>query len=102
MDNLAPLASLAVVLARHVPAVAEAFHSGGGVAYTAYLPELHDVMEALRGPIYDTLLVDRIVPLAPGLARKLTTGARAADVACGTGRALIALATAYPATRCTA
>jgi SAM-dependent methyltransferase len=98
VENLAPLAYLAVVLARHVPAVGEAFRSGGGVAYAAYLPELHDVMEALWGPIYDTLLVDRIVPLAPGLARKLAAGARAADVACGTGRALVALAAAYPAT----
>jgi SAM-dependent methyltransferase len=97
VDNLAPLAYFTVVLAKHVPAVGEAFRSGGGVAYSAYLPELHDVMEALWGPIYDTLLVDQIVPLAPGLARKLSAGARVADVACGTGRALTALATAYPA-----
>jgi SAM-dependent methyltransferase len=97
VDNLAPLAYFTVVLAGHVPAVSDAFRAGGGVAYSAYLPELHDVMEALWGPIYDTLLVDRIVPLAPGLARKLATGARAADVACGTGRALMALAAAYPA-----
>jgi SAM-dependent methyltransferase len=97
VDNLAPLASFTVALAKHVPAVSEAFRGGGGVAYSAYLPELHDIMEALWGPIYDTLLVDELVPLAPGLARKLTTGARAADVACGTGRALVALATAYPA-----
>jgi SAM-dependent methyltransferase len=97
VDDLAPLAYFTVVLAKHVPAVSEAFRSGGGVAYSAYLPELHDVMEALWGPIYDALLVDQIVPLAPGLAQKLAAGARAADVACGTGRALIALATAYPA-----
>jgi SAM-dependent methyltransferase len=97
VDNLAPLAYLTVVLAKHVPAVSEAFRSGGGVAYSAYVPDLHDVMEALWGPIYDTLLVGRIVPLAPGLAQKLAAGARAADVACGTGRALVALATAYPA-----
>lgn len=97
VDNLAPLAFFTVVLAKHVPAVSEAFRSGGGVAYSDYLPELHDVMEALWGPIYDTLLVDQIVPLAPGLTQKLAAGARAADIACGTGRALIALATAYPA-----
>lgn len=96
VDNLAPLAYFTVVLANHVPAVSEVFRSGGGVAYSAYLPELHDVMEALWGPVYDTLLVDQIVPLAPGLAQKLAAGARVADIACGTGRALIALATAYP------
>lgn len=89
VDNLAPLAYLAVVLAAHVPAVGEAFRSGGGVPYAAYLPELHDVMEALWGPVYDTILVDHVLPLAPGLAQKLAAGARAADVACGTGRALV-------------
>jgi SAM-dependent methyltransferase len=94
--NLAPLAYLTVVLAPHVPAVAAAFGSGGGVPYSAYLPELHDVMEALWGPIYDTLLVEEIVPLAPGLPQRLAAGARVADVACGTGRALMALAAAYP------
>jgi SAM-dependent methyltransferase len=97
LDNLAPLAFFTVALAKHVPAVSEAFHRGGGVAYAAYLPEFHEAMEALWGPIYDTLLVDQIVPLAPGLAPRLAAGARAADVACGTGRALIALALAYPA-----
>jgi SAM-dependent methyltransferase len=97
VDNLAPLASLSVVLARHVPAVADAFRTGGGVPYTAYLPELHDVMEALWGPVYDTLLVEQTVPLAPGLASRLAAGARVADVACGTGRALLRLARAYPA-----
>jgi SAM-dependent methyltransferase len=97
LDNLAPVALFTVALARHVPAVSEAFRRGGGVAYAAYLPELHEAMEALWGPIYDTLLVDQIVPLAPGLAPRLAAGARAADVACGTGRALMALAMAYPA-----
>jgi SAM-dependent methyltransferase len=97
VDDLTPLAYFTVVLAQHVRNVATAFRHGGGVPYATYLPELHDVMEALWGPIYDTLLVDHMVPLAPGLPRMLTTGARAADVACGTGRALMALATAYPA-----
>ena len=56
-------------------------------------------MEALWGPTYRDLLVSAIVRLAPGLAELLAAGARAADVACGTGDALLALAASYPASR---
>jgi SAM-dependent methyltransferase len=99
LANLAPAVHLMVALARHVPAVADAFRTGGGVPYSAYLPELHDVMEALWGPTYDGVLVDEIIPLAPTLPRRLTAGATVAEIACGTGRALMALAAAYPASR---
>lgn len=98
-ENLTPLAYLATVLGRHVPAVASAFRSGGGVPYEAYLPELHDVMDALWRPLYTSVLVDDIVPLAPGLPAALARGARGADVACGSGIALLELATAYPASQ---
>lgn len=97
VENLAPLAFLTTTLGRHTSAVAAAFRDGEGVPYRAYLPELHDVMDALWGPIYHHLLVDAIVPLAPGLPERLAAGARLADVACGTGQALAVLAAAYPA-----
>lgn len=97
VENLAPLAYLATVLGKHVEGVAAAFRDGGGVPYEAYVPELHDVMEQLWGPIYDGFLVEAIVPLVPGLLERLEAGVRVADVACGTGRALVNLASAYPA-----
>ena len=97
VENLAPLAFVTTVLGEHVPAVARAFRDGGGVPFEAYLPDLHDAMDALFGPVYDHLLVDAIVPLVPGLHDRLTAGGRCADVACGTGRAVTNLAAAYPA-----
>jgi SAM-dependent methyltransferase len=99
VDNVTPIAFLVTSLARNVPAVAAAFRQGGGVPYAAYLPELHDVMEALWGPIYRDQLVDAIVPLVPGLAERLVAGVRVADIACGTGLAAVTLAAAYPASR---
>ncbi len=99
VENLAPVALLTTILARHVDGVTEAFRRGGGVPYDEFAPEIHDVMEALWGPTYRDLLVPAIVPLAPGLAERLTAGARVADVACGTGSALVALAASYPASR---
>ena len=97
VENLAPVALLTTMLARHVDGVAVAFRRGGGVPYDAFVPEVHDVMEQLWGPIYRDLLVSAIVPLAPGLPERLAAGATVADVACGTGDALLALAASYPA-----
>ena len=97
VGNLAPVALFTTMLARHVDGVTDAFRHGGGVPYDAFVPEIHDVMEALWGPMYRDLLVSAIVPLAPGLAERLAVGARVADVACGTGDALLAVAASYPA-----
>ena len=96
VQNLTPVGHLTTLLGQHVAAVASAFRTGGGVPYAQFLPELHDVMDALWRPMYDQLLVDAILPLAPGLADRLATGARAADVACGTGNGLLVLAATYP------
>ena len=95
--NLAPLSRLETHLAGHVDAVARAFREGGGVPYAAYRPEFTDVMDALGRGVFDELLVDGLVPLVPGLAERLTAGARVADVGCGTGHAIALLAAAYPA-----
>lgn len=95
--NLAPISQLNTHLARHVGEVATVFAEGGGVPYAAYRPEFTDVMDALGRGAYDQFLVDAIVPLAPGLTERLTAGARAADVACGTGHALVVLGRAFRA-----
>src|SRR6478735_10317476 len=95
--NMAPFSQLNTHLAKHVEQVATAFRDGGGVPYAAYRPEFTDVMDALGRGAYDGLLIDALVPLAPGLTDRLRAGARAADVACGTGHALVLLADAFPA-----
>jgi SAM-dependent methyltransferase len=95
--NMAPFSQLNTHLAQHVGQVAEAFRTGGGVPYSAYRPEFTGVMDALGRGTYDELLVDAHLPLVPGLTERLTAGARAADVACGTGHALVLLAKAFPA-----
>ena len=97
VDNMTPVAYLTTVLGRQVPAVTDAFRTGKGVPYAQFLPELHDVMDVLWGPMYDELLVAAILPLAPGLIERLRAGAHAADVACGTGNGLLVLADAFPA-----
>jgi SAM-dependent methyltransferase len=95
--NMAPFSQLNTHLAKHVASVATAFREGGGVPYSEYRPEFTDVMDGMGRGTYDALLIDAYVPLVPGLAAQLTTGARVADVACGTGHALVLLAEAFPA-----
>jgi 2-polyprenyl-3-methyl-5-hydroxy-6-metoxy-1,4-benzoquinol methylase len=95
--NMAPFSQLNTHLAQHVGQVAEAFRTGGGVPYSAYRPEFTDVMDGLGRGTYDELLVDAYLPLVPRLTERLTDGARVADVACGTGHALVLLAKAFPA-----
>ncbi len=46
---------------------------------------------------HQNMLVQQWLPLVPGTEAKLRAGGRVADVGCGTGQALIALARAYPA-----
>ena len=94
--DLAPVGALVTELGRHVPAVTEAFRSGGGVPWDAYKPEIHDIMDILWGPLYEETLIDTILPLAPGILDRLRAGTRVADVACGTGSMLLVLAEAFP------
>jgi SAM-dependent methyltransferase len=95
--NLAPMAALNTHLGKHVHQVARAFREGGGVPYAEYRPEFTDVMDQISRTIFDASLLDGLVPLVPGLSETLRAGARVADVACGTGHALVLLARAFPA-----
>ena len=76
--------------------MAKCFIEGGGVAWDAYTPEMHDVMDVLWQPMYRDILVQQILPLAPGLVEKLERGTRVADVACGAGNGTLVLAHRFP------
>jgi 2-polyprenyl-3-methyl-5-hydroxy-6-metoxy-1,4-benzoquinol methylase len=95
-DNLGPLAYLVSVITRQSTAVATCFLDGGGVPWDAYLPEIHDVMDVLWQPMYRDILVQQILPLAPGLVEKLNAGTRVADVACGAGNGAFVMARRFP------
>ncbi len=69
--------------------------------YAAFGPEWTDAWVAVGRGVYNTMLADDYLPLAPGLSDLLVAGARVADIACGTGHALIVLARAFPASNFT-
>lgn len=79
--------------------VAEAFRTGGGVPMSAYDPSLWEGMERESAPAFEHQLLQVFLPAMPEVQARLERGAQVADIGCGSGRALIKLATAYPNAR---
>jgi 2-polyprenyl-3-methyl-5-hydroxy-6-metoxy-1,4-benzoquinol methylase len=77
--------------------LADAFRTGVGLSYDRLGPSAAHQTERSLGPWARLALVPLIVPALEGVAAKLSSGARVADVGCGAGVALLALAGAYPA-----
>ena len=92
------LAYAATALARPVEWLVEAFRTGDGVPYSRYGREGVEVQDALTRPAFARLLTTEWVPALPELEARLleAPAARVADIACGVGRAAIALAQRYP------
>jgi SAM-dependent methyltransferase len=79
--------------------VEDAFRAGGGVPIDAYGEHFWVGLERNTGTSFDHALVQEWVPQIDGLEQRLRDGALVADVGCGSARALIRLATAYPNSR---
>ncbi|WP_053227739.1 methyltransferase [Solirubrobacter soli] len=75
--------------------ITRAFRSGAGVALADYPSATFDGQRRVSLPWYRHELVQEWIPAA-GLHQRLAAGAHVADVGCGAGEALIALAAAYP------
>ncbi|HET8909715.1 MAG TPA: class I SAM-dependent methyltransferase [Ktedonobacterales bacterium] len=80
--------------------VADAFRSGGGVLPSLYSPDLWEGEARTSAASYATTLVADWRRLLPGVVERLERGADVADIGCGAGFALQALATAFPRIRC--
>ena len=76
--------------------LADAFRTGVGLAYDDLGPDGAHGVERMLAPWSRLALVPRIIPALDGVVDRLTSGARGADVGCGAGVALIAMAQAFP------
>jgi SAM-dependent methyltransferase len=101
LDPESPAASQSMVrfvlsASRTVPALADAYRAGAGVAAEAY-PDHVLAQELANRPIFRHTLTTDWLPASPAVeARRRRGGARVADVASGAGWAAIAIARAYP------
>jgi 2-polyprenyl-3-methyl-5-hydroxy-6-metoxy-1,4-benzoquinol methylase len=77
----------------------QAFREGGGVHQSAYDERFWEGLERFTGVGFENFMLQLWIPAVPGVQRTLDEGALVADVGCGTGRALIKLAQAYPKSR---
>jgi SAM-dependent methyltransferase len=95
-NNIAATAQYLAVMGAVESEIAQCFRSGDGLAYERY-HRFHDVMAEDSAQTVVHALFDAILPLVPGLADRLGYGLRVADVGCGRGLALLALAERFPA-----
>ena len=76
----------------------EAFRTGVGLSYEDLGPNAAHGTERMLGPWTRQELIPRILPSLDGVVDKLHQGGTAADIGCGGGLALIAMAKAFPST----
>lgn len=97
-SNMAVFAQYLPGLAQVEEQILECFRTGGGVPYEAY-PRFHDVMMEDSGQSIVPIMVEKVVPLMPGLHKRLESGIDVLDIGCGRGLALLKLAETYPRSR---
>lgn len=74
----------------------ESFRSGRGVPYNELGPDHAQGESRFSSPWMRANLVPTILPGLDGVIPKLVAGAKVADIGCGSGKALLEMATAYP------
>jgi SAM-dependent methyltransferase len=76
--------------------IADAFRTGAGMGWHEHHDDVFAGCEMFFRPGYVANLVDSWIPSLDGVADKLATGGRIADVGCGHGASSVLLAQSYP------
>jgi 2-polyprenyl-3-methyl-5-hydroxy-6-metoxy-1,4-benzoquinol methylase len=97
----APLARQMVGLTRPLPAVLEAFRTGGGVPYPDYGDDMREGIAHANRTMFVNLMGTEWLPAVPDVHERLRADppARVADIGCGAGWSSISIARAYPEVR---
>ncbi|HXW80484.1 MAG TPA: class I SAM-dependent methyltransferase [Acidimicrobiales bacterium] len=82
-----------------VDRLAESFRTGRGLTFDERGPSAAHDAERTLAPWTRLALVPRVLPVLDGVWARLESGARVADVGCGAGLALVAMATRFPESR---
>lgn len=96
LSYLAPLGRVFAASAMQLPALLEAYRSGGGVSWAQFGPLMRGAQADANRPWYERALTPVLAGVDFLHDRLRRPGARIADVGCGGGWSTIALARAYP------
>jgi 2-polyprenyl-3-methyl-5-hydroxy-6-metoxy-1,4-benzoquinol methylase len=94
-NNIAVTTQWISVLGSVEDEIVECFHNGGGVPYEAF-ERFHEVMSEESNQTVIAPLLDQTLPLIPGILEKLEEGIEVMDLGCGSGFALVHMATEFP------
>lgn len=96
--SFAPFARVVAAAGIQLPAIAEAFLTGGGVSWEAYGDHMRTGQGDANRPMFLHQLTQEYLPQIPDVYQRLTSesGARVADIGCGMGWSAIGLAKAFP------
>ena len=96
LSYLAPLTRFIGAAAVQLPALAEAYRTGGGVSWAQFGPDARTAQADMNRPWYERELAPALAAV-PELHDLLgRPGARIGDIGCGEGWSTIALGRAYP------
>ena len=98
LAHLTPMARYGVSFAQTLPAIEDAFRSGGGVAWEDFGALAREAQGDVNRPLFTNLLGSEWLPAIEDVHGRLQADppARVADVACGAGWSSIAIARSYP------
>ena len=84
-----------------MPALLDAFRTGGGVSWDRYGDDMREAQAAANRPLFLSVVGQEWLASIPDIHQRLTAEppARVADLGCGEGWLSIGLATAYPTIR---
>jgi SAM-dependent methyltransferase len=97
-DNLAELAQTVAMLGQVESAIVDVFRNGGGVDYSAF-ERFHALMAESSQTTLEATLLNRTLPLVPGLVDRLEAGIDVLDMGCGEGVAIRMMAERFPRSR---
>ncbi len=93
---LTPFVRLLMAAGLQMPALLDAYRTGGGVSWAEFGPDMRTGQADMNRPWYVKELGASWFPSVPELHDRLAAGAKVADVGCGEGWSSLAIAESYP------
>ncbi len=94
----APFARVISAAAIQLPALLEAYRTGGGVRWEQFGEAMRTGQADANRPLFLHALGTDWLPSLPDVHRRLTEGGRVADIGCGDGWSSVGIALSYPET----